>query len=246
MTDRPILFSGPMVRAILNGQKTQTRRVQKRPSWAAPIVDAEQDADGIWGLPAKNGCWSALPIPQIGDRLWVQETWADVNWEGAPAIAFRADESLRDLMDEPEFLDHDKSFNYDDRRLAYGKHGLGFACWSSDLLNGIEGSWRSARFMPRWVSRLTLTVTDVRVQRLQEIGGEDCIAEGVDCSTCAASWSVGRSACNQRGCFEIRQNFRTLWDSLNAKRGFGWDLNPWVAAYSFTVERRNIDGAHNG
>jgi hypothetical protein len=101
------------------------------------------------------------------------------------------------------------------------------------------GRIETGHAVPRWASRLTLIVTDVRVQRLQDIRVEDCIAEGVNCETCAASWSVGRSACNQRGCFEIRQNFRDLWNNLNGPDA--WDANPWVAAYTFTVHRCNID-----
>ena len=82
--------------------------------------------------------------------------------------------------------------------------------------------------MPRWASRLTLTVTDVRVQRLQEISEE---AEGPHQHPCwpdeyYVSW---------------QEAFRHLWDSINAKRGFGWDANPWVVALTFTVHQRNID-----
>ena len=85
--------------------------------------------------------------------------------------------------------------------------------------------------MPRWASRLTLTVTDVRVQRVQDISEGDIAAEGI-----ARGFSGGPHG--EEGLYE---DFADLWDSLNAPRGYGWDANPWVAAYTFTVQRQNID-----
>lgn len=89
---------------------------------------------------------------------------------------------------------------------------------------------RPSIFMPRWASRLTLTVTDVRVQRLQDITLGDICAEGL-------ANSIYDFRPVQRG-FDA---WIELWDSMNAARGFGWDKNPWVAAYTFTVHRCNID-----
>jgi hypothetical protein len=88
--------------------------------------------------------------------------------------------------------------------------------------------------MPRWASRLTLTVTDVRVQRVQEISEADAVAEGVTPSEEPNEMKWEHYAPHGVA-------FRTLWDSLNAKRGYGWDANPWVAAYTFTATRQNID-----
>ena len=90
------------------------------------------------------------------------------------------------------------------------------------------GNWKPSIHMPRWASRMTLTVTDVRVQRLQQISGADSIDEGV-------KPVIGQNAKSGKGVF------RDLWDSLNADRGFGWETNPWVAAYTFTVHHENID-----
>lgn len=204
MTDRPIIFSAPMVRALLDGRKTQTRRVLKpQPVWDNGALGIE-DAKGRWIFASntENGFGEGLPrsafrMPYTsGDRLYVREAHKLIDQH----CDYRAD--------WPEATQH--------------------------LFR-----WRPSIHMPRWASRLTLIVTDVRVQRLQEISGEDCIAEGVDCETCAASWTVGRSACNQRGCFEIRQNFRTLWNSLHGPGA--WAANPWVVAISFDVKRGNID-----
>jgi hypothetical protein len=92
--------------------------------------------------------------------------------------------------------------------------------------------------MPRWASRLTLTVTDVRVQRVQEISEADAVAEGVESDS--DGWRDYQMP-NTQCCGTALESFRTLWDSLNAPRGYGWDANPFVAAYTFTVARQNID-----
>lgn len=150
MTDRPILFSMLMVRAILDGRKTQTRRVLKpQPDPNQPIAGAEfvtlGDEPGRW-------CWlngwdgsifGTFSIPYaIGDRLWVRETWtfgADIERDDG-FVVYRAD--------------------------GTPKHP--------------RGRWRSPRFMPGWASRLTLIVADVRVQRVQDISEADAIAEGAE------------------------------------------------------------------
>lgn len=199
MGDRPILFSGPMVRALLAGRKTQTRRV------------LEQQGDGMhldrvgptgWQFTGDGGL-PRRPIRvrySIGDRLWVREAW-------------RSDLAYDDLS--PSAMGGEEPIRYE----ADGSHQT----WGYPALSK-TGRVRAGMHMPRWASRLTLTVTDVRVQRLQEIDQCDAEAEGVDCS--------GPVAVN---CY------RVLWDSLNAGRGFGWDTNPWIVAVSFDVERANID-----
>ncbi len=91
--------------------------------------------------------------------------------------------------------------------------------------------------MPRWASRLTLRVTDVRVQRVQDISQEDAISEGLEWVD--RTWGVKGFA--PSWCAVPKESFKVLWDSLNAKRGYGWDINPWVAVLTFEVEKRNID-----
>lgn len=100
--------------------------------------------------------------------------------------------------------------------------------------------------MPRWASRLTLTVTDVRVQRVREITEADALSEGV--TRCAWSESLAGDGRREWWVDDVTNShptplgpFMELWNSLNAKRGYGWDANPWVAAYTFTVVRTNID-----
>lgn len=210
MADRPILFSAPMIRAILREiaapgtGKTQTRRVLKRPSdhFHASYTQAE-----ISGLPGHVRWWNgstehagrSVRLPYApGDRLWVRERWTarmTHGWTIADA---------RSRMYQEEIL------------------------YKADNHDSIDGWWPSIH-MPREFSRLTLHVTDVRVQRLQDISEDDAQAEGCPCQSdddlCgmeAAGW------------------FRDLWDSLNAERA-PWSSNPWVVAITFRPVLGNID-----
>lgn len=135
--ERPILFSAPMVRAILEGRKTVTRRVCKpQPSANAHTTCASGNPMGAWWETGKDII--RCPYGKPGERLWVRETWSDVNLQGAPGIAYRADGDVRDLMEDASFLDEDGAFNYDDPR----SKPYHFSCWSEDLLGGKEGRWR--------------------------------------------------------------------------------------------------------
>lgn len=189
MKERPILFSGPMVRAILEGKKTQTRRVVK------PQPD-QQHALALPPLPA------SCPYGKPGDRLWVREriSWehAGGNWLG---VTYAADGHYE------EFLEPPVDWNTDD-----------------------PPKTRPSIHMPRWASRLTLEITEVRVQRLQDISEEDAIAEGMPNF-------IGRTV---NGIAVVRQSptpreeFATLWDSINGKRpGCSWSDNPCVWAITF-------------
>lgn len=232
MTDKPILFSGPMVRALLEGRKTQTRRVlnPQPPSveavhalagigykWSPPQDTANpwRPIGPVWAVRKLMGQKPSLVVPHAtGDRLWVREAW-------------RSHRAYDDQ--KPSEMGGDEPIQY----LATGE----IQTWGWPPME-IPGYNRPSIFMPRWASRLTLIVTDVRVQRVQEISYLDTCAEGVDCKTCEA---MGQSACYRKGCEESKQAFRTLWDSLNAKRGYAWDDNPWVTATTFEVHRCNID-----
>ncbi|MCR6502538.1 hypothetical protein MUO32_26275 [Shinella sp. CPCC 101442] len=198
MADRPILFSAPMVLALLDGRKTQTRRIVK--------PQPDQLLEGQ--LPKQ------LRIT-VDDRLWVKENHAIV-----PRTAYRMSEGVQQTLRPDD--DHDA------------------AVYAADWERSKPGRWRPSIHMPRWASRLTLTVTDVRVERLQSISEVDAVAEG--CFKGKASGRVfNNSAAMHLGGDEwatARDWYADLWESIN---GDGtWDANPWVAAYTFTVERRNI------
>lgn len=253
MTDKPILFSGPMVRALLDGRKTQTRRILKISGHRTFSEFGPSDTQGYdWHFRDSEMRWHDLTLfdlearlpHQIGDRLWVRETWSDVNIGGAPGLAYRSNSDIQSLMDFDDFLLQDDSFNYDDPRLRFGKkqEPLPFADWHSDLLCGVEGRWRTCIHMPRWASRLTLVVTDVRVQRLRDISSNDCLAEGVDVDqNILSAISAAHSEKHRRDEYHRAHTepFRTLWNSINGPAA--WYANPWVTATTFTVHRCNID-----
>ena len=190
MKERPIIFSGAMVEAILDGRKTQTRRVL-RPQ---PVSNSQGGAL----VPLRPSC----PYGYIGDKLWVRETWTpDGVDKDAAKLLKRAPVHYRADGEAPEFL---------------------------------NVKWRSPRFMPRWASRITLEITDVRVQRLQAISEEDALAEGVVCNDGSPFIQGIPTTLIQ----QPREEFMHLWDSINAKRGYGWDSNPWVWAIMF----RQLEG----
>ncbi|TPQ37167.1 hypothetical protein C2U71_25675 [Burkholderia ubonensis] len=209
MTERPILFSGPMVRAIIEGRKTQTRRVMKRqpPDDVAPITVARyyptivdrhgDEAPGpeIFGAFSDDGDWGCKsPFGEPGDRLWVRETFC---------------------MDD----------NGHEEWPVFAADGTGLPARPAGC--GIS-SWRPSIYMPRWASRITLEITGVRVERLRYISESDARAEGVTIEEHhMRGYCVG--ACRPPS---IRA-FHDLWDSLNAARGHGWDANPWVWAIEF-------------
>ncbi|MBG5132971.1 hypothetical protein I5G13_09225 [Pseudomonas aeruginosa] len=218
MKERPILFSGPMVRAILEGRKTVTRRIAK------PVK--HPDLGNIYAPGAlvlehepQHVVDRACPYGQPGDRLWVRETWTDVNMCGAPALAYRADEDIRDLMEEPGFLDDRGAFNYDDPRVK----PYPFACWYAEL---DQARWRPSIHMPRWASRILLEITSVRVECLQDISEEQAIAEGPPGLAFPAP--PGSHWVTEDG---RRRAFMRLWDDVNGAGA--WDANPWVWVVEF-------------
>lgn len=206
MTDRPIIFSAPMVRALLDGRKTQTRRIVKDrgalPEFCGGRYDNKNDPTNYGWQDYERGEWITLDmfrryrfVPYShGDRLWVKETFTKTQHGTA---VYRAD-----ATDETGQRWHS---------IAVGDPNR-------------EVKWTSPIFMPRTKSRLTLIVTDVRVQRLQEISHHDAVSEGVQP--------------NGMGATPVDQ-FADLWNSIHGPDA--WDANPWVAAISFTVHRGNID-----
>lgn len=229
MKERPILFNAPMVRAILGGQKTVTRRPVSA-KLTSQFDEPRGQADAGAGYPfieCHNGFHPAslfCPYGQPGDRLWVRETWSDVNLQGAPGIAYRADDDIRDLMEDESFLDERGAFNYDDPRAK----PYPFACWSEDLISGTEGRWRPSIFMPRWVSRILLEITAIRVERLHDITEEQARAEGITdggCNNCGNHEPCG-CECPAPSAVD---SFVHLWNST----GGDWDANPWVWVIEF-------------
>ena len=222
MTEKPILFNAEMVRAILAGQKTQTRRVinlQPVGVLGAQMTRANDMDVFLWhGWPhmVKSG---HAPVPlkcpygEPGDLLWVRETWAT--------------DGVRDAI-KPTNLPPDSHIYYR-ASLNEDKHE-----WQ--LHTNFGGRWRPSIHMPRWTNRIMLRIEVVRVERVAEIEPRDAIAEGVEFAERAWAQVPAR---NPRRPIDYVEAFRHLWDSINAKRGFGWDANPWVWVVEFSVKRED-------
>lgn len=224
MTERPIIFNGDMVRAILRGEKTQTRRPVKpqpvflpdalppRWRWKSRRFIAEW-VDMAGGLGMQDFC----PFGQPYDRLWGRETWRladpdgddavseDVYGPYAPFVGANGSRKIRWRViyraTSPE--SHPK----------YGK-----ALWTPSI------------HMPRWASRITLEITDVRVERVQDITADEAIKEGV---VDPIMGTYGLSP---------KTVFRDMWNDIYAERGLGWNENPWVWAITF----RRVETSHGG
>jgi len=195
MTERPIIFSTPMVRAILDGRKTQFRWVVKNmpPQPTGAYFDAYNKSEfWNWWTKENKCCLPQIKCPHgaPSDRLWVRETFC------------------------LDFCDH----------VIYKADG-GSAI---DAGYSSEPNWKPSIHMPRHASRITLEVISVRVERVQDITGSDACAEGIQFR------HVNSGAPLQGPLYkENIQQFSQLWDSINAKRGYGWDKNPWVWVVEF-------------
>lgn len=200
MKERPILFSAPMVRAILNGTKTQTRRAVKDRH-----IDAAPPACFFQWL--RERC----PYGQPGDRLWVRETWQVVD----------GSERARRIVTDPS-------------------PSRGWIEYAATVHPGHEPPprWRPSIHMPRWASRILLEITAVRVERLQDISGEDAVAEGI------ARDGDGYERFHVDPDAPLGQSFtrnpvlayRGLWEKIN---GVGtWDANPLV----WVIEFKRVEG----
>ncbi len=221
--ERGILFSGPMVRALLDGAKTQTRRavkpmageqsrwltddlIQKVPhgtmsggGWQMHHPKAGTHVDGVYVAHDSPLGWIRSPYGRPGDRLWVRESW-------------RASSA------------HDS--------LAPRKIPPGDAVeFSADQERVLTGKGRPSIFMPRWASRITLEITDVRVERLQDISDEDAAAEGV----VGGGWYLAEQSpvcLLHTQTSAAKWNYGVLWDAINGKGS--WAANPWVWVVEFT------------
>ncbi|MDR5815837.1 hypothetical protein QCE62_19810 [Caballeronia sp. LZ033] len=225
MKERPILFSGPMVRALLDGRKTQTRRVVKaRPGWPIGFVGGAGDQDDPrcygfedlntaqwWTLAADGGDDNhQIPCPYgaPGDRLWVRETFLYVG----PG-------SGSDLP------------SYQEERANPANHKVS-NCWYRASRPDETLVWSPSIHMPRWASRITLEVTGVRVERLDQITEDDAQAEGA-----APAWLDVDGETVNLGQPTYRQGFARLWRDINGDES--WDANPWV----WVVEFRRIEAS---
>lgn len=223
ITERPILFSAPMVRAILDGTKTQTRRIMKpQPELQIMPSGKEREALEIIGPQFDPNGWTwkgcrYLPWPTSSavlaqcpygapsyepTRLWVRETFSETECDGGPCVVYKADGASWYVGATGDKRD---------------------GTWKQMLLAPtIEPPYEDFRFkpsihMPRWASRITLEVESVRVERLNDCSITDALAEGIVTDD---EWPV-----------DPRDSYRSLWESINGPGS--WEANPWVWVITF-------------
>ena len=218
MKERPILFSGPMVRAILSGTKTQTRRILKL-KWG---FDLEERDDGtLWPWAEHPDCdddvWMPCPQGEIGDRLWVRESGA--------MHPFAAPEDPA----QPWLFRHDVQAtaslgHYWVQRTRAPGASYSAECTREQFLRHACAKVVPSIHMPRWASRISLEITALRAESLQDISDQDAAAEGV------ATWAPGALSPDSLYA-DPSDQFRWLWCSINGPDS--WDANPWVWVVEF-------------
>lgn len=234
--ESPILFSAPMVRAILEGRKTVTRRAMKcQPDADASITvesynvtvtnrrgyqDAGPEIFGAWWRDGESGC--KCPYGKPGDRLWVRETFALLGNEDGCCIDWQ------DNLVKGDERDAARIYRASCPPGDYGLNQIpAKAEWKPDTeAMEYDGAWRPSIHMPRWASRIVLEITDVRVERLQDITYEQAAAEGVHRGP-LREWCASDEggACHK---YPVPA-FRDLWQSV----GGDWEANPWVWVVEF-------------
>lgn len=241
MKERGMIFNAEMVRAILDGRKTQTRRIMKPQPDPCPggghwwpsnvfktmlhVEEEMQNGKGGWGGLVGDAC----PFGDVGDRIWVRETWATlgnedgccVDWEGnlckgderSAARIYRAsceqrpgDYGLWSIPDDAYWKPHTKEHKF-------------------------EGAWRPSIHMPRWASRILLEITDVRVERLNAISEEDATAEGVPPAGSLLPDYPGTFLTPKGDFATAKVAFQRLWESIYGEES--WKANSWVWVISF-------------
>lgn len=225
----PIIMTGESVRAILDGRKTQTRRIIKpqpigyRTCWSDDLEDGDVyiETDGsLWKACESKGRNKRVageltpveiksPYGVVGDRLWVRETWLLYNHMG-------------------QYIGKAPKTKPDDLDIGYKADGVGT---KEGLLE--VWPWRSPIFMPKWACRIWLEITGIKVERVQEISASDILEEGT------LTRNYPDLAQSKEQLQWLWDRFRKLWDSLNAKRGYSWESNPWV----WVLEFRKVNNA---
>lgn len=220
--EKPILFSTEMIQAILEGRKTQTRRVMRpQPFWGerriGPTMEQPRSC-WIWS-PKKDEVWFnwgkgfdpviAYRCPYASNTLWVRETWQ----------AISPDENERPLRE---------------CQIIYKATDEHPGLYNPDKSDEPWYGWRPSIFMPRWASRITLRVNNVRVERVQDISEDDAIAEGIINYEYINPPKNGINYPDKLKAARLpQQKFKELWNSINAKRGYNWETNPWVWVIEF-------------
>ena len=210
--ERPIIMGAESVRAILEGRKTMTRRVVNKRTLERFRFSPSGELLGSFN--ESHPEWEIYPTVddapyRIGDLLWVRETFVD---EGS----FFGTLNIRTVKD-PEGIESEIIYRADDNDFVWTKDDG--AIDFDKKKRRCASHWKSPIFMPRWSSRITLEITDIRVERVQDITENDARAEGMTSPL--------------RYIGALRDAYIKTWNSLNAKRGYPWESNPWVWVISF-------------
>lgn len=238
MKQRPVLFNGAMVRTLLDGSKTQTRRIVKPHGWTIEqiskyefvhVLNATEAGDLTCKQPAIEAyagfklspnatsyAYFKCPLGTVDDQLWVRENWQYYDWteDGMPCIRFAADNQTMWAEDVDES--------------AVEQWEILSRCENYNIDNRArDRKWRPSIHMHRWASRITLEIISIRVERLQDISEEDALAEGATPLDC----DHARLSCEEIGCYgdTAKAAFRGIWEST----GGDWHANPWVWVIGF-------------
>ncbi|CAI1761359.1 ASCH domain-containing protein [Serratia proteamaculans] len=221
MKERPVIFNGEMVRTILYGRKTQTRRVIANVGAdnCIPLQKQTKTKDGIYTHVMDAPMYGLCPFGQVGDRLWVRETWGVVSHD------FDSDGWMIDWVpDRPATPIEEMSFGngYYTGHAIYAADGS--FTWGDDDGHGERSCWKPSIHMPRAACRILLEIIAVRVERLNDISENDAKAEGAPTELCL----IGE---------KHFLGFRTLWKSIYGEEN--WSANPWV----WVIEFRRVGGS---
>ena len=213
MKERGMIFNGEMVRAILDGRKTQTRRpIKWKQTRFTEIGEREDGSKWPWSEDAEHACdfWHPCPFGAVGDRIWVRETWSSdfANYYPNDRVWYAADNNRQ--------LDID---------MVDGVRGI----YSPESDVHVPFRWHPSIHMPRWASRILLEITDVRVERLNAINEHDAQAEGV-AKLRGGFWKHYQPGWTQHQ-LSARGSFVTLWKSIYGDES--WNSNPWVWVIKF-------------
>lgn len=243
MKERPILFNADMVCAVLDGRKTQTRRIIQSPAknmqasghkvieyrepgdkWYGEHIFSMRNQSGTWCDYTKEQFLAKCPFGAVGDRLWVRETWSVVSH------AFDDDGLMIDYVpDRPAKAVHEKPFGrgYYSGHAIYAAEG-GFTWGDDDGCADGRSCWKPSIHMPRWASRITLEITGVRVERLNSMTEKDALAEG-----CLGGHD---SIPGYHYSATPHEHFHHVWQSIYGDDS--WQANPWV----WVVEFKRVEG----
>ncbi|CAH4127986.1 TPA: hypothetical protein MCW73_001479 [Klebsiella pneumoniae] len=234
MKERGMIFNGEMVRALMSGRKTQTRRpIKWKQTRFTEIGEREDGSKWPWSEDAEHACdfWHPCPFGAVGDRIWVRETW------GVVSHAFSDDGLMIDWVpDRPTTAIHEMPFGngYYSGYAIYAVDG-DFTWGDDDGYEDGRSCWKPSIHMPRAASRILLEITNVRVERLNAISEEDARAEGIidgGCLNCGEPEPCG--CANPEP--DATDAFAYLWQSIYGQEN--WNANPWV----WVIEFKRVEG----